>query len=152
MNREEIQELHNHFKTTFPHLNSGGCGMFAYAFVSLVGGKVLALDTRPSLDQKEIEKALSGEMSGSYLSFQHCVVKYQDMILDGHQFIKVEGKKFTYEIGGKEYKSRLHTELNKAEILCCAVEGSWNPVFANQFDTNLHGVAVMLEEIRNILY
>lgn len=137
MKKADIEVLQSHMQYEYPHLNSGGCGLFAYIMTTIIPCKVLCLarPERISAEKIDITRELhKGGNTSKNSSFPHVIVKYRNMYFDGHRFIKVD---FFGNVQDGRYQGyKVVQTMTKCEISCAILEGNWNDTFYDQWDMN----------------
>lgn len=144
MRKSEIQELQGYLREEYPYLNQGGCGVFAYWFISRFGGKAIRLKTNKFLDKKTVKKSLKSNNGGENLAGYHFVVSFRNMLFDGHGFSKREGDFIRYN----EKLLYPVMEYSKQDMLTAVVEdSSWNESFMGDHKSRLHALHEFMEDV-----
>ena len=114
MTKEQIEKLQEYFKTYYPRLNNWWCWLFAYTFVSRVGGEWLRLSyMRSTWEQKVTNNWINKELSS-----HHFVVEYNWMIFDWHEFFDSKMDWFIVE-----------QKVDKPFLAVAILEWWWNSTF-----------------------
>ena len=94
--KKDIIRLQNLLREQQPSLNSGGCGVFALAFVNVFGGKILRLDDlndfrflfTPKPQHLNLLEAMNNCDLVELWSPTHFIIEYRNMYFDGHNFVE----------------------------------------------------------------